>query len=67
MTARNCHVVLSSKEKQKLDDVATARYGTQEVPYGLVVDALASDYLHDAMKEQHMNESPKTSTRSRSK
>jgi hypothetical protein len=53
MTARNCHVVLSSKEKQKLDDVATARYGTQKVPYGLVVDALASDYLHDAMKEQH--------------
>jgi hypothetical protein len=47
MTTRNCQVVLSSKEKQKLDDVAKIRYGTEEVPYGIVVDALCSDYLHD--------------------
>lgn len=38
---------ISADEQALLDDVAQDRYGTQEVPYGAVVEALAKDYLND--------------------
>lgn len=42
--ARENNIVLSDEELTKLRDVRQAIYGSDEVPYGVVVERLADEY-----------------------
>jgi len=42
--ARDNNVVLSDSELESLQDVREAMYGSHEVPYGVVIQALIDNY-----------------------
>jgi hypothetical protein len=45
--ARENTIVLSDSELQKLQDTRTEMFGSDEVPYGVVVDKLCSEYTNE--------------------
>lgn len=46
MAQREQTIAVSEAEKQSLNDVAEAAFGTAEVPYGSTVSMLCTEYLN---------------------
>lgn len=45
--ARNSTIAVSNEEKEKLDNIRDNIFGTDEVPYGVVINHLIESYSDD--------------------